>query len=79
MPKRSPDHVEDARKQRAPSSAARPAPDAPTSLLGGLSPAQFMKQYWQKKPLLIRQAIPGIEAPLSRDELFALADSDDVE
>jgi 50S ribosomal protein L16 3-hydroxylase len=79
MPKRSPDHPEDARKQRASPSLACPAPDSPTPLLGGLSPAQFMKKYWQKKPLLIRQAIPGIEAPLSRDELFALADSDDVE
>ncbi len=38
-----------------------------------------MKRYWQKKPLLIRQAMPGMEAPLTRDELFALADSDDVE
>ncbi|MFX1803297.1 cupin domain-containing protein [Paraburkholderia sp. A1BS-2L] len=79
MPKRSPDHPEDARKRRAPSSLACPAPDTPTPLLGGLSPAQFMKKYWQKKPLLIRQAIPGIAAPLSRDELFALADQDDVE
>ncbi len=79
MPKRSPDHPEDARKQRASASLACPAPDTPTPLLGGLSPAQFMKKYWQKKPLLIRQAMPGIEAPLSRDELFALADSDDVE
>ncbi|NIE63888.1 cupin domain-containing protein [Burkholderia sp. Ax-1719] len=79
MPKRSPDHPEDARKQRASPSLACPSPDTPTPLLGGLSPAQFMKKYWQKKPLLIRQAIPGIEAPLSRDELFALADSDDVE
>ncbi|MFD1556444.1 JmjC domain-containing protein [Paraburkholderia silviterrae] len=79
MPKRSPDHPEDARERRAPSSLASPAPDLPTPLLGGLSPAQFMKKYWQKKPFLIRQAIPGIEAPLSRDELFALADQDDVE
>lgn len=79
MPKRSPDHPEDARKRRASPSLACPATDTPTPLLGGLSPAQFMKKYWQKKPLLIRQAIPGIEAPLSRDELFALADSDDVE
>ena len=28
-------------------------------LLGGLTPQQFMKRYWQKKPLLIRHAIPG--------------------
>jgi 50S ribosomal protein L16 3-hydroxylase len=38
-----------------------------------------MRRYWQKKPLLIRQAIPGISAPLPREELFGLADSDDVE
>ena len=30
------------------------------TLLGGLTPAQFMRDYWHKKPLLIRQAIPGI-------------------
>ncbi|MBN3762831.1 cupin domain-containing protein [Burkholderia sp. Ac-20365] len=38
-----------------------------------------MRRYWQKKPLLIRQAIPDIAAPLSRDELFDLADQDEVE
>jgi 50S ribosomal protein L16 3-hydroxylase len=38
-----------------------------------------MRRYWQKKPLLIRQAIPGIAAPLARDELFELADQDEVE
>ncbi len=38
-----------------------------------------MRRYWQKKPLLIRQAIPQVAAPLSRDELFDLAGSDDVE
>ncbi|RQH07859.1 cupin domain-containing protein [Paraburkholderia dinghuensis] len=79
MPKRSPDHPVGARQRRASRLPASPAPDAPTPLLGGLSPAQFMKRYWQKKPLLIRQAIPDIEPPLSRDELFALADDDDVE
>ncbi|SDB98583.1 cupin domain-containing protein [Paraburkholderia lycopersici] len=79
MPKRSPDHPVDARKRRASLPPACPAPDVPTPLLGGLTPAQFMRKYWQKKPLLIRQAIPDIEAPLTRDELFALADSDDVE
>ncbi len=38
-----------------------------------------MRRYWQKKPLLIRQAVPGIVPPLARDDLFALAASDDVE
>ncbi|MFL9925680.1 cupin domain-containing protein [Herbaspirillum lusitanum] len=49
------------------------------TLLGGLTPAQFLRDYWHKKPLLIRQAIPGFSAPIPRDELFALAERDDVE
>lgn len=48
-------------------------------LLGGLSPAAFMKRHWQKKPLLVRQAWPGVQVPLPRAALFALAGSDDVE
>ena len=48
-------------------------------LLGGLSAAQFMRRHWQKRPLLVRQALPGVTAPLSRAELFALAARDDVE
>ncbi len=38
-----------------------------------------MKRYWHKRPLLIRQALPGFTAPLSREALFALAAQDDVE
>lgn len=52
---------------------------APTPLLGGLSPEAFMRRHWQKKPLLIRQAVPGVKPPLDRAELFALAGRDDVE
>ncbi len=55
------------------------APQVPLSLLGGLSPAQFMRRHWQKKPLLIRQAIPGFEPLLSRSELFDLAGHEAVE
>ena len=33
----------------------------PLTLLGGISPARFMRQYWQKKPLLIRQAAPPMK------------------
>jgi len=50
-----------------------------TPLLAGLSPQAFMRRHWQKKPLLIRQALPGAAAPLSRDELFALASHEAVE
>ncbi|HEY3599344.1 MAG TPA: cupin domain-containing protein [Paraburkholderia sp.] len=59
--------------------AAPPPPDTPTPLLGNLTPSQFMRRYWQKKPLLIRQAMPDVCAPLTRDALFEMADRDDVE
>jgi 50S ribosomal protein L16 3-hydroxylase len=49
------------------------------SVLGELTPAQFLRDYWHKKPLLIRQALPGFKALLSSSELFALAAREDVE
>ncbi len=49
------------------------------SVLGETSVATFLKKYWQKKPLLIRQAIPQVQPPLSREALFALAAREDVE
>jgi 50S ribosomal protein L16 3-hydroxylase len=51
----------------------------PLTLLGGISPAEFMKTYWQRKPLLVRQAIPEFKALLSRPELFDLAEQSEVE
>jgi 50S ribosomal protein L16 3-hydroxylase len=48
-------------------------------LLGGLSAAEFMATHWQKKPLLVRGAIPGALPGLDRRRLFALAARDDVE
>jgi 50S ribosomal protein L16 3-hydroxylase len=48
-------------------------------LLAGLSPAQFMRRHWQKKPLLVRGAMPGFKPPLSRAELFKLASNEAVE
>ena len=53
--------------------------DRPTPLLGGLTPAQFMKRHWQKKPLLVRGAMPGFEALLARRELFAMAAREEIE
>jgi 50S ribosomal protein L16 3-hydroxylase len=49
------------------------------ALLGGLSPQQFMKRHWQKRPLLVRGAVPGLQPLLPRSELFALAGRDEVE
>lgn len=39
----------------------------------------FLKDYWQKKPLVIRQAIPDFVNPLSPDELAGLALEEEVE
>jgi len=41
--------------------------------LGGLAPQAFLEKHWQKQPLLVRGAVPGIGAPLATDALFALA------
>ena len=69
--------------QRVRSAAAdtphRALGQVPPDLLGGLSPRRFMAEYWQRKPLLVRQAIPGFVPPVGRDDLFALAARDDVE
>ena len=48
------------------------------SLLAGLTPAQFMRRHWQKKPLLVRQALPDFKPVLSRAELFKLAAREEV-
>jgi len=39
----------------------------------GLDESGFRSRYWQKKPLLIRQALPRFTAPISPDELAGLA------
>jgi len=51
----------------------------PPSLLGGLTPARFLREYWQKKPLLIRQALPGFKGLVSIREMRDLAASDEVQ
>lgn len=45
----------------------------PWPTLGGLSPQEFLKKHWQKKPLLIRQAFPDFKDLLTPDELAGLA------
>ena len=47
-------------------------------LLAGLTPAQFIRRHWQKKPFLVRAALPDMPPPLSRNELFALAAQEEV-
>ncbi len=46
---------------------------ASLTLLGGLTPRQFLRDHWQKKPLLVRGAIPGFRGIVARAEIFTLA------
>ncbi len=48
-------------------------------VLGHLSASEFLNQYWQKQPLLIRQALPDWVLPISPDELAGLACEESVE
>ncbi len=63
--------------------------NVPWPLFGGISPDQFMKRYWHKKPLLVRGAIPAfglsikqnevLGSPISFEELVQFADQEEVE
>jgi 50S ribosomal protein L16 3-hydroxylase len=48
-------------------------------LLGGLSAQEFLRRHWQKRPLLVRGALPGWRGAASRAELRRLAARPDVE
>ena len=58
---------------------AHARPNEATALFAGLTPAQFMRRHWQRKPLLVRAAMPQVEPRLTRKQLIALAARDDVE
>lgn len=49
------------------------------NILGTITAEQFLNEYWQKKPLLIRQAIPNFQSPVSPDELAGLACEAEIE
>lgn len=51
----------------------------PLAMLGGMTADQFMRQHWQKKPLLVRQAFPGLKPPVSSADLKKLSKRDDVQ
>ncbi len=55
------------------------AAQVPLELLGGISASVFLRDYWQKKPLLIRNAIKAFVGPLSKNEVFTLARRDAAE
>jgi 50S ribosomal protein L16 3-hydroxylase len=45
----------------------------------GLDPIGFLAEYWQRRPLLLRSALPGFGCPLPADELAGLACEPQVE
>ncbi len=48
-------------------------------LLGGITPTVFLRDYWQKRPLLIKNALPGFNGLLTRDELINQACAEDAQ
>jgi len=48
-------------------------------MLGDIEPSEFLRDYWHKKPLLIRNAIPGFKGLLNPDELIELASLEDAQ
>ena len=44
----------------------------------GMPPKAFLRDYWQTRPLLIRNAFPGFESPISPEDLAGLACEDGV-
>jgi len=77
-----------AKKPREKSFAASPKPDSKSfteadyslqSLLGGISVEKFLAEYWHKKPLLVRQALPNFGDWLDRNSLTELACQDNSE
>jgi 50S ribosomal protein L16 3-hydroxylase len=57
----------------------RRMPTMRARLLGERTVESFMRQHWQKRALLVRDAMPGFGGPLDRAALIALATRDDVE
>jgi 50S ribosomal protein L16 3-hydroxylase len=54
-------------------------PSLPLALLGGITPERFLADYWHKRPLMIRQAIPGFGGDLTPAAMQTLATRDEVE
>jgi 50S ribosomal protein L16 3-hydroxylase len=48
------------------------------SILDGMPPAVFLRDYWQKQPLLVRQAFPRFRGIIGRDRFLSLATRPDA-
>jgi 50S ribosomal protein L16 3-hydroxylase len=67
-------------KHQRPSKPSAPSPPIEIDATGrsplGMPAARFLRDYWQKRPLLIRNAFPGFESPLQPEDLAGLACED---
>jgi 50S ribosomal protein L16 3-hydroxylase len=52
--------------------------DRKNHILGKISVDVFLKKYWQKKPLLIRDAIKNFKSPITEKDLFRIAQNENV-
>lgn len=50
----------------------------PLDVLGGITAEQFLAEYWQKKPLLVRNALPEIAGLLEPHDVMELALDENV-
>ena len=48
-------------------------------VLGDISADQFLAEYWQKKPLLIRNALENFNPPINANELAGLSLENEIE
>ena len=49
------------------------------SPLGNISIEEFLQEYWQKKPLLVRNAFPDFTSPIDPDDMAGLSLMEEVE
>ena len=49
-----------------------------THILGKTSVNDFLKNYWQKKPLLIKNAIANFVSPITESDLYTIAKNEEV-
>ena len=52
--------------------------DRKNHILGKISNDVFLKKYWQKKPLLIRDAIKNFKSPITEKDLFRIAQNENA-
>ena len=77
-PKARPEHPASDSRTSDPGRNARRSARSRTPL-GALSVDDFLRHHWQRRPLLVRQALPDIKPPLDPDALMRLAADDAVQ